>query len=142
MQPAVAGDLGRPRLAGRRTHLLGYEVHAWDTEHRGRYHRQLATAPGWKVGGWPAWPTTDATSLLCNGCGSRMTHLLQIDSGEWGDPARWQPVEESGLRRGTAAHTAATEPTGLIVGRCGMYRVFRCPTCPGTDGGSVRVNLQ
>jgi len=121
---------------------LGYEVHAWDTEHRGRYHRQLATAPGWKVGGWPAWPTTDATSLLCNGCGSRMTHLLQIDSGEWGDPARWQPVEESGLRRGTAAHTAATEPTGLIVGRCGMYRVFRCPTCPGTDGGSVRVNLQ
>jgi hypothetical protein len=117
---------------------LGYRVHAWDGERDGRYHRQLATAPGWKVGGWPAWPTTDAVPLLCAGCGGRMTHLLQIDSGEWGDPARWRPVEERGLRPGTAAHTAATEPTGVIVGRCGMYRVFRCPACPDR----ARVNLQ
>jgi hypothetical protein len=119
---------------------LGYPVHAWDDEHGGRYHRQLATAPGWKVGGWPAWPTTDAVALLCTGCGARMAHLLQIDSGEWGDPARWQPRQERGLRPGTAAHTAATEPTGVIVGQCGMYRIFRCPSCPGR--ASVRVNLQ
>ncbi len=119
---------------------IGYPVHAWDDEHGGRYHRQLATAPGWKVGGWPAWPTTDAVALLCTGCGGRMTHLLQIDSGEWGDPARWQPLEERGLRPGTAAHTAATEPTGVIVGQCGMYRIFRCPACP--DSACVRVNLQ
>ena len=119
---------------------LGYQVHAWDREHDGRYHRQLATAPGWMVGGWPAWPTTDAVPLLCTRCGNAMTHLLQIDSGEWGDPARWQPAEERGLRPGTAAHTAATEPTGVIVGQCGMFRIFRCPTCPGSV--SVRVNLQ
>jgi hypothetical protein len=117
---------------------LGFAVHAWDLEHNGRYHRQLATAPGWKVGGWAAWPTADAVPLLCNGCGDSMAHLLQVDSGEWGDPARWRPVEESGLRAGTAAHTAATEPTGVIVGHCGMYRIFHCPRCPG----QVRVNLQ
>ncbi len=116
----------------------GFDVHAWDLEHGGRYHRQLATAPGWKVGGWPAWPTTDAVPVLCGRCGGRMSHLLQVDSGEWGDPQRWRPVEESGLRPGTAAHTAATEPTGVIVGQCGMYRVFRCRRCPD----EVRVNLQ
>jgi hypothetical protein len=117
---------------------LGFDVHAWDTERGGLYHRQLATAPGWKVGGWPAWPTTDAVPVLCGRCGDRMAHLLQVDSGEWGDPARWRPLEESGLRQGTAAHTAATEPTGVIVGQCGLYRVFRCLRCPD----EVRVNLQ
>ena len=85
---------------------IGYQVHAWDIEHGGRYHRQLATAPGWKVGGWPAWPTTDAVALLCTGCGGRMTHLLQIDSGEWGDPARWQPQEERGFA--APVHAGAT----------------------------------
>jgi hypothetical protein len=117
---------------------LGFAVHARDLDHNGRYHRQLATAPGWKVGGWAAWPTTDAVPLLCTGCGDSMSHLLQVDSGEWGDPARWRPVEERALRVGTAAHTAATEPTGVIVGHCGMYRIFRCARCPD----QVRVNLQ
>jgi hypothetical protein len=120
---------------------LGYDVHAWDAEHGGRYHRQLATAPGWKVGGWPAWPTTDAISLLCNGCGSPMTHLLQIDSGEWGDPARWQPSRR-------AAFVPEPPHTRRRPSRRPHRRPVRdvprlpVPDLPETDGAAVRVNLQ
>jgi hypothetical protein len=51
-----------------------------------------------------------------------MRHLLQIDSGEWGDQRRWRPVGEH--------DPAAAEPTGVIAGRTGLYRIFHCPSCP------------
>ena len=115
---------------------LGQQVRRWDAEHEGRYHRQLATAPGWKVGGWPQWPTTDPLPLYCTRCGEPMRQLLQIDSGEWGDPERWCPLQERALRagagteHGAAACLAATEPTGVIAGHTGLYRIFTCPSCP------------
>jgi hypothetical protein len=109
---------------------LGFRVREWDREHDGRYHRQLATAPGWKVGGWPSWPSSDPVPLYCADCGRTLRLLLQIDSGEWGDPARWRPVEEQG---------AAAEPTGVVVGQTGLYRVFHCPICPDAP---VRIDVQ
>jgi hypothetical protein len=122
---------------------LGRRVRDWDAEYDGRYHRQLGTAPGWKVGGWPAWPTTDPVPMYCPRCGTALRHLLQIDSGEWGDPARWRPVEEppagSGAADRAADHLAVAEPTGVIAGRTGLYRVFHCPRCPDLP---PRVDLQ
>jgi hypothetical protein len=106
---------------------LGYEVMVWDGRHGGLYHRQLAAAPGWKVGGWPRWPTTDPRTFYCPRCADPMPQLLQVDSGEWGDPARWR-----------ARGDAPPEPTGVIAGHTGLYRVFCCPSCPE----SVRVDLQ
>jgi hypothetical protein len=120
---------------------LAHRVQAWDDEHDGSYHRQLAAAPGWKVGGWPQWPTTDPLPLYCGRCGDPMRQLLQIDSGEWGDPSRWRPVEEptlhSDAERG-AGHAA--EPTGVIAGHTGLYRIFLCSSCPG--GTDPHVDLQ
>jgi hypothetical protein len=109
---------------------LGHHVGAWDARHGGRYHRQLATAPGWKVGGWAPWPTTDPVPMYCANCGAPMRHLLQVDSGEWGDPQRWRPV---------GSDHADAEPTGVVVGRSGLLRIFHCPFCPDAP---VRVDLQ
>ncbi len=126
---------------------LGQQVRCWDAEHDGRYHRQLAAAPGWKVGGWPQWPTTDPLPLYCTGCGDPMRQLLQIDSGEWGDPGRWCPLQErpllagAGTEHGAAAYLAAAEPTGVIAGHTGLYRIFSCPSCPGGTG-PLHIDLQ
>ncbi|HSV65208.1 MAG TPA: hypothetical protein VLJ59_04755 [Mycobacteriales bacterium] len=125
---------------------LGHQVRCWDAEHDGRYHRQLAAAPGWKVGGWPQWPTTDPLPLYCTRCGEAMRQLLQIDSGEWGDAERWCPLEERALRASAgaeqdAAYLAASEPTGVIAGHTGLYRIFTCPSCPG-GADSPHIDLQ
>jgi hypothetical protein len=118
---------------------LAFAVRAWDSKHHGRYHRQLSMAPGWKVGGWSPWPTTDPIPLYCALCGARMRQLLQIDSGEWGDAQRWRPLEERHLSPGTAEYVAAAEPTGVVAGHSGLYRVFHCPDCPDAP---IRVDLQ
>jgi len=118
---------------------LGQQVRAWDLEHDGLYHRQLSTAPGWKVGGWPPWPTTDPVPMYCISCAAPMRQLLQIDSGEWGDPQRWRPLEEDHVDAATAEYADAAEPTGVVVGRTGLYRIFHCPRCPDAP---IRVDLQ
>ncbi|WP_037901061.1 hypothetical protein [Streptomyces sp. NRRL S-350] len=64
------------------------------------YHRFLACAEGWKVGGWPSWRSTDLIPVDC-GCGARMVHLLTVDSGLAPD---------------------------VSVGRFGELHVFVCPT--------------
>jgi hypothetical protein len=121
---------------------LGHQVRRWDAEHDGRYHRQLAAAPGWKVGGWPQWPTTDPLPAYCARCGDALRQLLQVDSGEWGDPARWQPLQERALGGDpdAAEYLAAAEPTGVIAGHTGLYRIFICPSCP--DGTDPHIDLQ
>ncbi|MBV6699545.1 DUF1963 domain-containing protein [Kitasatospora aureofaciens] len=64
------------------------------------YHRGLACAEGWKLGGWPSWHSTDLIPIDCGACGTRMRHLLTVESG--GDP-------------------------DLSVGRHGELHVFLCP---------------
>jgi hypothetical protein len=113
---------------------LGAAVRAWDRDHRGRYHRQLATAPGWKVGGHTAWPTTDPTPAWCPRCGGPLAQLLQIDSNEWGDALRWRPLE--------AGPDADPEPTGVVAGLNGLCRLLTCPACLDRSDAPVRLSLQ
>jgi hypothetical protein len=108
---------------------LGFAVRSWDREHRGRYHRQLATAPGWKVGGYPAWPTTDPVPAWCGRCGGALRQLLHVDSAEWGDAVRWR----------AAGSGEDPEPTGVVAGLSGLCRLLVCPDCPDAP---VRLSLQ
>lgn len=126
---------------------IGYEVMVWDAGHGGLYHRQLAAAPGWKVGGWPRWPTTDPRAFYCQRCGDPMRQVLQVDSGEWGDVARWRPERDGGGSagehngsegQGGGGEDSEAEPTGVIAGHTGLYRIFGCASCPE----SVQVDLQ
>ncbi|MGW0859003.1 non-ribosomal peptide synthetase [Streptomyces sp. NPDC002690] len=74
------------------------------------YDRELAGAPGWKVGGWPRWGATDPTPRLCTACGSDMDALLTIATFEGEDGSSWLPdeVREDRERAGSSAgHTGA-----------------------------------
>lgn len=87
------------------------------------YQRDLSTAPGWKVGGWPYW-YQDPCPLTCE-CGADMTLLLNIASSEWSSRS-WRPPEDQHFPdRGTAGLHVA-EPTDVIVGRHSEMRMFWC----------------
>lgn len=59
------------------------------------YDCVLSSAPGWKVGGWPAWDSTDPTPRPCPECGTGMEVLLTIATFEEGDDEgrSWSPYE-------------------------------------------------
>ncbi|MEE1785009.1 hypothetical protein PUR71_19145 [Streptomyces sp. SP17BM10] len=92
------------------------ELHASAEEfaerHGTEYHRGLACAAGWKLGGWPSWRSTDLIPVDCGACGARMRHLLTVESGD--DP-------------------------DLSVGRHGELHVF---VCPEDLGHPVGLDLQ
>jgi hypothetical protein len=87
------------------------------------YYR-LASAPGWKLGGWQS-PRLDADHLRTCACGAPMDPLLQIDRTEllgnwtprdepdfdWGDPEEWR-------RSGG--------PSGIILTPDGLYWILLC----------------
>jgi hypothetical protein len=116
------------------------ELDTWDKEHPSveNYQYGLSVAPGWKVGGWPAWHLTDQAEVTCGQCTARMDLLLTIDSSEWEGPpeTRWRPVEEPPLSLETVTQN---EPTGVIVGRYGALRIFLCLRCVDAP---VRLNIQ
>ena len=56
-----------------------------------------------------------------------------------GDPQRWRPVQEQTPPSDAADYLAITEPTGIIAGRSGLYRVFHCSFCPDPQ---YRIDLQ
>lgn len=91
-----------------------------------RYISDLSTAPGWKVGGYVAWPLTGPRPLLCSVCGAELAPLLTADEREW-DPSTtsWIPYEDQ-----PAADTLwANDPTGVSPGR-GRLTVAVCPWHP------------
>jgi hypothetical protein len=100
-------------------------------------YRQLATAPGWKVGGWAPWPTTGRRRLACRTCTGPTRLFLQIDTTEW-DPS-------TGERWRTPAPTAVDSPsdpapTGVAFGAgFTALRLFTCDRCPNTP---PRLDLQ
>lgn len=49
------------------------------------YDCVLSNAPGWKVGGRPAWDSTDPVPRPCPECGTGMEALLTIATFEEGD---------------------------------------------------------
>lgn len=91
------------------------------------YQYDLSIPPGWRVGGFASWHSTDPSPMDCQACGAPMELLLTIDSSEWDGGSRsWKPLEERDL----APYAGAT-PTQVVVGRSGELNVFACPADPG-----------
>ncbi len=86
-----------------------------------QYIYDLSTAPGWKVGGYTAWPLTGPTDVRCT-CGAETAPLLTVDKREW-DPATtsWVPLED----RDSMGRMFANVPTGVSPGR-GQLTVAVC----------------
>ncbi|GAB2848164.1 hypothetical protein GCM10022221_54380 [Actinocorallia aurea] len=101
-----------------------------DPSHEWSYHYHLSTAPGWKVGGWPA----SCQDVLRPDCaaGHPMEYLLTIASGEFdGESWRtWEPREEATTR-------TDREPVGIMLGDMGELNLFLCRTCPDLPMESV-----
>ncbi|MEU6679065.1 hypothetical protein [Streptomyces sp. NPDC046925] len=91
-----------------------------------RYQYDLSIPPGWRVGGFASWHTTDPSPMNCLTCAASMDLLLTIDSSEWdGGSGSWKPLEQADL----PPHPAAL-PTKVIVGRAGELNIFACPADP------------
>ncbi|MFJ9854395.1 DUF1963 domain-containing protein [Streptomyces sp. NPDC101150] len=99
-----------------------------------RYSCHLADAPGIKLGGYPSW-TQEPYWPDCEGCGSRMQHLLTVASWEFdGESWRtWLPEEDRGDDNDAAGRRwdpDAHNPAGLCLGDAGGVYIFECRTCP------------
>jgi hypothetical protein len=79
------------------------------------YDRELAGAPGWKVGGWPRWTATDPTPRPCPSCGSGMDALLTIATYEDDGHSSWFPNEVRGDREHTGPSSSRPGPQGQAV---------------------------
>ncbi|MBC9718951.1 hypothetical protein H9Y04_41135 [Streptomyces sp. TRM66268-LWL] len=90
------------------------------------YQYDLSTPPGWRVGGFASWHTTDPYPMDYQTCRTPMHLLLTIDSSEWDGGSRsWKPLEDRDL----PTHRYA-QPTGVTVGRFGELNVVACPADP------------
>ncbi|MEU8901606.1 hypothetical protein [Nocardia sp. NPDC048505] len=95
------------------------------------HYAEVATAPGFKVGGSMNWSGTDMPSdFACAVCSAPPFLLLQLDSREFTADSRWQPLEERHLSPGTYKYISAAQPTGLQVGRSSHAGVFVCSAQP------------
>ncbi|MFG2000402.1 hypothetical protein ACGFNU_14735 [Spirillospora sp. NPDC048911] len=103
-----------------------------DAEPRQFYVGELATAPGWKVGGWPTWGFTDPVPQSCPACGARMNPLLTIDSFEWdGDSRGWIPYQD----QAEVAHWDSAYPydwnlAGVQIASGQSQQLYVCPVEP------------
>ncbi|MFJ8042258.1 DUF1963 domain-containing protein [Kitasatospora sp. NPDC096147] len=84
------------------------------------YQNHLSTAPGIKLGGYPAW-CQDPRRPDCRSCRSPMTHLLSIESSEYPLNPAWGPAGED----------PATVGPELRLGGLGGVYLFECHRCPG-----------
>ncbi|MER5794390.1 hypothetical protein [Streptomyces sp. NPDC001980] len=82
-----------------------------------RYHWELSTAPGWKLGGHEPWNGQGCFGpVRCDACGSEMRFVAAVAGEEWdGGTASWAP---SGCR---------DEPTDVRLGSQETLRIFTCP---------------
>ncbi|WSQ08843.1 hypothetical protein OG604_14255 [Streptomyces sp. NBC_01231] len=104
---------------------LQERIAAWEgPEDEGdRYISDLSTAPGWKAGGYVAWPLTGPRPLVCSICGTELAPLLTAEESEW-DPSTtsWIPYEDEQ----NADAMWANDPTGVSPGR-GRLTIAVCP---------------
>ncbi|MFG2046564.1 hypothetical protein ACGFIW_03935 [Micromonospora sp. NPDC048935] len=107
--------------------LLPDDLHerldAWDNdqdESRPHYQSDLSLAPGWKVGGYANWSLTDPYPMDCAACGTAMTLIFTVGSGDWnGMHCSWRPSEENA--------TDSPDTVGVQIGRGYSLYIFRCP---------------
>lgn len=83
----------------------------------------LVEAPGWKLGGWEiSMPEPD--HLRKCSCGADMRPLLHVADGEGLD--HWPPNVEPDFPWGDPAQCRDQEPTGVSIGRNGLYWILAC----------------
>ncbi|MBR7835274.1 hypothetical protein KDL01_18515 [Actinospica durhamensis] len=84
---------------------------------------RLVAAPGWKLGGWEiSMPEPD--HLRTCSCGAAMRPLLHVADGEGLD--HWPPNGEPDFPWGDPSQWRDQEPTGVSIGRNGLYWVLAC----------------
>lgn len=99
------------------------------------YQCYLSTAPGTKVGGYPAWQQ-DAEYPLCS-CGKTMELLVQFSSWEFdgGDFGRWLPIEDRDIcaveinSRSKKRLDALMDAPDWLFGDAGCMYLFICRVC-------------
>ncbi|MGR6998698.1 hypothetical protein ACU686_12260 [Yinghuangia aomiensis] len=106
------------------------------TETGWSYFYHLSVSPGIKVGGYPTW-TQDPQWPDCPTCGSRMEHLLTVNSAEFdGESWRtWLAVEDTPATGRIwdlpyEERSAIQRAHGLMLGDMGGIYVFDCRHCP------------
>ncbi|MEU9475516.1 hypothetical protein [Streptomyces sp. NPDC048191] len=99
----------------------------------------LTTIPGYKLGGFLRWCTTDRPDPLdCGDCGAPLELFLQFDSSEYGlgafgpdgAPHRFRPLEERDAGPGATTGDPLREPVGMVVGRYSHAGLFTCSSDP------------
>ncbi|MFI8326969.1 hypothetical protein [Streptomyces sp. NPDC085529] len=95
------------------------------------YDSELAGAPGWKVGGWPRWTSTDPCPRLCTACGSHMDALLTIATFESDDDSSWLPRQEPADESlpGFEPYERC-QPTAVQIGSGYDQQLYVCPAMP------------
>lgn len=93
------------------------------------HYSALATAPGWKLGGWADYASYPARYARCR-CGAE-THLLaDLMSSEDLD-GWWRPSEQPDLPwKGAPRDWSFHEPTQVRLGRDGFQALFACTADP------------
>lgn len=103
-----------------------------------RYACLLSVAGGTKVGGYPLWGH-DPDPVTCPTCKWGMDYLLTVAGEEWdgGNWPRWMPLEERGVRDGSArAERGYCAASGLRFGNGLAVHLFACRRC---DGWPVKI---
>ncbi|MFE0463286.1 hypothetical protein ACFW1A_28945 [Kitasatospora sp. NPDC058965] len=95
-----------------------------------RYHWDLSTAPGWKLGGHEPWNYQGYDGPVeCYTCGGEMRFTASLASAEWdGGTASWAPT--GFLDEPSETYWQRREPTAVRLGRRETMRVFTCPVSP------------
>ncbi|WP_285735630.1 hypothetical protein [Kitasatospora phosalacinea] len=100
-------------------------LYRWDREQpEDDDYFQLATAPGWKVGGWDPSAAEPDHLRTCS-CGTLMRPLLS--TYRWENLAGW-PSQNGPDSRDDEG------PTGVDFARNGSYAILYCPVDPRTHG--------
>jgi hypothetical protein len=96
------------------------------------YDCVLSSAPGWKVGGWPAWDSTDPIPRPCPECGTEMEVLLTIATFEEGDDEgrSWSPSEDPAAEPSGSEHFDPNQPTAVQIGSGYRQQLYVCPAAP------------
>ena len=116
---------------------LQERITAWDTDENDPdddeghlYFHELSVAPGFKVGGWEPWNSTDPSPLQCTTCAGPVRPLLTIGTAEtYGNGQRWTPLEDREAEANPLPvhrYHDPLAPTLLQLGRGYDMQVYAC----------------